>query len=98
MYKNISPALSFDGYSAEITPEEKAQYIEQLEACGHRVLMVGDGVNDALALSKATVGIAMGAGGSETAIETADIALVKDDLEGIVVLRQLSRRTLRTIE
>jgi cation-transporting P-type ATPase C len=96
--KNMSAELGFDEYRAEVLPGEKATYIEQLEEEGRSVIMVGDGVNDALALAKASVGIAMGAGGAEAAIEAADIALAKDDLTGIVTLRLLSQRTLETIE
>ena len=96
--KTISQKLGFDDYKAPLLPEEKAWYIERLIADNRQVLMVGDGVNDSLALSKATIGIAMGAGGSEVAVETADIALAGDDLEGLVTLRLLSHQTLRIIE
>jgi cation-transporting P-type ATPase C len=95
--KTISSTLGFDDHKAELLPDGKARYVEKLSQKGRKILMVGDGVNDALAISKATVGIAMGGGGSELAVEAADIALVKDDLEGLVVLRGLSRQALRTI-
>ncbi len=94
----ISESVGFDDYEASMLPEEKAHYIERLAADGRKVLMVGDGVNDALALSKAAVGVAMGAGGSEVAVETADIALAGDELEGLVIVRLLSQQTLRVIE
>jgi cation-transporting P-type ATPase C len=94
----VAGRLGFDDYRAALLPDEKARYVEGLEARGSRVLMVGDGVNDALAFAKATVGVAMGAGGSEVAMEAADITLVKSDLMGLVVLRRLSRATLRTVE
>jgi cation-transporting P-type ATPase C len=96
--RTIASALDLDGYRAALLPEEKARFIERLERSGKKVVMVGDGVNDALALSKATLGVAMGAGGSEVAIEAADIALVKDDLRGLLVVERLSRKTLATIE
>jgi cation-transporting P-type ATPase C len=94
----VAEDLGFDDYAAQLLPEEKARYIERLRAAGMSVVMVGDGVNDALALSRADVSVAMAAGGAETAIEAADIALVDGDLGRLVVLRQLSHQTLRVIE
>ncbi len=94
----IARSLAFDDFRAELLPEDKAYYVERFEQAGKRVVMIGDGVNDALALSKATVGVAMGAGGAEVAIEAADVALVDSELERLVTLRQLSHQTLRTIE
>jgi cation-transporting P-type ATPase C len=96
--KSLAGAIGCDGYRAALLPAEKAGFVEELEAGGTKVLMVGDGVNDALALAKATVGVAMGAGGSEVAVEAADIALADDRLEGLLFLRRLSRKTLRTVE
>ncbi len=90
--------LDFDEVKAEMMPEEKAEFVDKLEKSGRRVLMIGDGVNDALALANATVGVGMGAGGSEVAIEAADIALIDDNLEGLLVARQLSKRMLTVIE
>jgi len=90
--------FAFPGFRAALLPEDKADYVEALEKRGRRVVMVGDGVNDALALARASVGVAMGAGGAEVAIEAADIALVDSDLERIVKLRQLSHQTIRIIE
>lgn len=80
-----------------IMPEEKAGIVRELKADGHTVLMVGDGINDALALAEADIGIAMGAGGSEVAIEAADIALVKDDLHGLIYVRSLSHATISVV-
>ncbi|MBW2707991.1 MAG: cadmium-translocating P-type ATPase [Deltaproteobacteria bacterium] len=96
--ESIAGSLGFDDYQGDLLPEDKADYVEKFEKEGKRLVMIGDGVNDALALSKATVGVAMGAGGAEVAIEAADIALVDSNLERLVTLRQLSHRTLRTIE
>lgn len=80
-----------------VLPEEKSDIVRNLKADGRKTLMVGDGINDALALAEADVGIAMGAGGSEVAIEAADIALVKDELSGVVYVRSLSRATLKVV-
>jgi cation-transporting P-type ATPase C len=96
--RNMALDLGFDGYEAELLPEEKARYVRGLQENHNRVLMLGDGVNDALALSTADVGVAMGAGGSHVAIEASDIALVRSALEDLVILRLLSDKTLRTIE
>lgn len=89
--------LDFDECRYSVLPEEKADIVVGLKTGGHRVLMVGDGINDALALAEADIGVAMGAGGSEVAIEAADIALVRDDLSGVVYVRDLSRRTLQVV-
>ena len=89
--------LKFDECRYSVLPEEKADIVAGLKVEGHRVLMVGDGINDALALAEADIGVAMGAGGSEVAIEAADIALVKDDLDGVVYVRGLSRQTMKVV-
>ncbi len=78
-----------------ILPEQKGAIVNQLRQGGHKVILVGDGINDALALAEADIGIAMSAGGADVAIEAADIALVRDDLADIVYVRNLSRRTLQ---
>ena len=77
-----------------VLPEQKGEIVSGLRQGGHKVIMVGDGINDALALAEADIGIAMSAGGADVAIEAADIALVRDDLADILYVRDLSRRTL----
>jgi Zn2+/Cd2+-exporting ATPase len=86
----IAREVGVDEYRAELLPEEKLEAIEELEREG-RVAMVGDGVNDAPALATASVGVAMGAAGTDTAIETADVALMGDDLSRLPYLVRLSR-------
>lgn len=78
-------------------PQDKAALIEQLQADGHRVLIVGDGINDGPALATADVGVAMGATGTDLAIEAADIALLRDDLDRLPQLIDLSTHALRAI-
>ncbi|PIE70023.1 MAG: heavy metal translocating P-type ATPase [Deltaproteobacteria bacterium] len=94
---HLAQKLNIDACFASVMPEEKAGYITDLRNDGSQILMVGDGINDALALAEADIGIAMGAGGSEVAIEAADIALVRDDLTGILYVRSLSKETLRIV-
>jgi cation-transporting P-type ATPase C len=96
--KLIAQEQHFDDFKFELLPEAKAQFIEQLKNEGRLVMMVGDGINDALALSRATIGVAMGAGGSEVALETADIALADSDLRRLMTLRRLSQQTHRIVE
>jgi cation-transporting P-type ATPase C len=94
----LGARLGFDRVLPSLLPEEKAREIERLRCEGRTVVMVGDGINDALALSGADIGVAMGAGGAETALEAADIALADSDLQRLVLLRRISRRTLQVIE
>jgi len=92
----VARALGLDDVIADIQPAEKAAVIERLQAEGHVVAMAGDGINDAPALARAHVGIAMGTG-TDVAMESADVTLVKGDLRGIVRARRLSRATMRNI-
>lgn len=94
----LASELCLDGHGALLSPDEKAAYVERLKRRGLHVAMVGDGVNDAVALTAANIGIAMGAGGSEAALEAGDIALADSDLAGLPMLRRLSRDSLRIVE
>ena len=93
----IAQQTGIDRVFAGLLPEEKVSQIETLREEYGRVAMIGDGINDAPALASATVGIAMGAAGTDQAMETADIALMHDDLSKLPFAIQLSRATMGTI-
>jgi len=94
--KNLADKLGFDKCYASVLPQQKAEIVKEIQK-EHKVTMIGDGINDVLALVDSDLGIAMGAMGSDVAIEAADIALVDDDLEKILHLRMLSRKTKEVI-
>ncbi len=96
--KLIASEAHVNRYFAELLPEDKVNAVKQLQTEGHKVAMVGDGINDAPALATADLGIAMGGAGTDTAMETADIVLMADNLEKLPHTMKLSRKALRIIK
>lgn len=93
----IAKQVGVDEVFAELSPEDKTRKVAELEARYGKVMMVGDGVNDAPALAAAHVGVAMGAAGTDVALETADVALMSDNLARLPYLVSFSRRTWQVI-
>jgi P-type Cu+ transporter len=93
----VARRLGIDAVHADVSPEQKSEVVKRLRTEQHRVAMAGDGVNDAPALAAADVGIAMGTG-TDVAMESAGVTLVKGDLSAIVRARRLSRATMRNIQ
>lgn len=93
----IAREVGIDEVYAELKPEDKVARVRELRTNHGHIAMVGDGVNDAPALAAATVGIAMGAAGTDVALETADVALMGDDLEKLVYALQLARRNQKLV-
>lgn len=96
--KSIAEKVGIDTFYSELLPEDKVSTLKTIARQYGSVVMVGDGVNDAPALATATIGVAMGVAGSDTALETADIALMSDDLSKLVYVMKLSRKTVTIIK
>ncbi len=94
--KHVSDQIGITEFRANLLPEDKINSIKELQKNGAKVAMVGDGINDAPALVQANIGIAMGAMGTEAAMEAADIVLMEDKLEKIARARAISKRAFRT--
>ncbi len=95
--ERVSKKLAIKNYKAEVLPEDKLRYVEDLQKKGKKIAMVGDGINDSPALAKADIGIAMGQG-TDIAVESADITLIKGDLKKIADALHLSKATHQTIK
>ncbi len=93
----LAQRLGIEEHHASVMPDDKAEIIARAMEAGRKVLMVGDGVNDTLALTRADVGVAIGAGGAEAAVESADIVLADDHLEALADVYGLSQQTLRIV-
>ena len=91
--KVIAEQVGVDSFKGNLLPEDKLRIVEEIEMAGGKVGMVGDGINDTPALAKAHIGFAMAGGGTDTAIETADVALMDDDLRKIPRFIGLSKST-----
>lgn len=95
--ESVARSLEIDQFQAEVLPEDKAQFVRQMREQGHKVIMVGDGINDSPALSEADVGVAIDSGAAITR-EIADITIVSDHIESLIILRKISRSLMNRIK
>src|SRR5699024_8472475 len=95
--KRVADRLEIDTYYAELLPEEKVKYIKELKAKGHTIAMAGDGINDAPAIATADIGVAMGEGGTDISMETADVVLMADRLKQFAHAFSLSKSSVRNM-
>src|SRR5699024_2101460 len=96
--EKVASQLGMDTVHAEMLPEDKVNHIKRLQEKGYKVAMVGDGINDAPAIALAEVGLAMGAAGTDAAMETADVVLMGDQLNRIPYAYALSKATVRNMK
>jgi len=96
--KSTGNQMNIQNIHGNLMPEDKEQIVGQYQKMGKKVAMIGDGINDGPALSLADVGIAMGLGGSDFAIETADVVLMQDDLTKLVEFIEMSRLVIKRIK
>ena len=95
--KKVANTLGIDEYKASLLPIDKASYIDKLHEDGHKVVMVGDGINDALVLSKSDIAIAMGSG-ADVSIEVSDVVLLNDDMNSLYNAYKISKKTFTNIK
>jgi P-type E1-E2 ATPase len=94
----VAGEIGVDDFRAGLLPEQKQDFVRELQKKGHIVGMIGDGINDAPALALADVGIAMGAAGTDVAIETADVTLMNDNISGVADFIWMSGKVLKRIK
>nr|WP_249261016.1 cation-translocating P-type ATPase [Virgibacillus pantothenticus] len=94
----VARKLNLDSFHAELLPEDKVNYIKQLKHAGHKVAMAGDGINDAPAIATADIGLAMGDGGTDISMETADVVLMADKLTQFSHAYALAKATIRNMK
>ncbi|MEH7234666.1 heavy metal translocating P-type ATPase [Bacillus sp. JJ1562] len=94
----VATTLGLDGFHAELLPEDKVEYVKKLKAAGHVIAMAGDGINDAPAIATADIGLAMGEGGTDISMETADVVLMEDKLMQFSHAYLLSKATIRNMK
>src|SRR5699024_6073619 len=96
--KIVAEELGSENYYAELLPEDKVNYVKEWKDAGHHIAMAGDGINDAPAIASADIGKAMGEGGTDISMETADVVLMADKLKQFTHALSLSKATIRNMK